>query len=67
MSKYNERFELWRELHPEAPVSEYPFWIKQKIRELVEAKQWDIVTDLGGGSIRDQDAFTDFLKMKKEQ
>ena len=60
MSK-NTRFEMWRELYPEAETWRYPRWLHSKINELVEAERWEIVTSLSGGMIIDQEAFTQYI------
>ena len=57
----NGRFDLWRSLHPDGPLYEYAFWVRDNIRRLVREERWDLVTSLDGGRILYQKGFTENL------
>jgi hypothetical protein len=57
----NTRLQHWFSLHPEKLSYEYARWIRDAVNALVKSERWDVVTCIGGGSIRDHDAFTKHL------
>lgn len=61
----NPRYVKFRELHPDLPSWEFGLWIQRHLRQAVRDRE-PFTTEINGGCIIDQDAWTDYLQSRTE-
>ena len=61
----NPRWAKWRELYPDARGYEFALWIQGHLRQAVRDRE-PFTSELCGGVVIDQDAWTDYLLERTE-